>query len=308
MNRLFTFGCSYTQYAWPTWANILSLEFNEFYNWGRSGLGNRAIAERVAEAHARYKFTKDDVVIIQWSSHLRNDWWHKYSLPERGEGWKTCGSVFNMINGEIYDKNWIDTFFYEPAYFMHTLNNILLTQSLLKSVGCTWFMTSIGDIRNLGIDLAQSVDYGEQGNIANPSDKGKDKVAWQKLPQFSFYEDTIWTDNQDHWLAPIESIARKDLDTHYGYVDDTPNGTNEFEIDLHPTPRQYLYWVVTELKDRLELSNNLISKAEQIADFVDTHNKNTQFSKIAFASTLLDKQFFSEVIPELNWPTQPQGF
>ena len=65
--RLFTFGCSFTSYLWPTWADILGLEFTSANNWGHSGLGNRAIAERVAEAHAHFNFTKDDVIIVQWT-------------------------------------------------------------------------------------------------------------------------------------------------------------------------------------------------------------------------------------------------
>ena len=62
--RFFAFGCSYTSYGWPTWANLLSLNFDEYHNWALAGLGNRAIAERVAEANARYKFDKDDLVVF----------------------------------------------------------------------------------------------------------------------------------------------------------------------------------------------------------------------------------------------------
>ena len=38
MSRLFTFGCSFTNYAWPTWADFLGLEFEHFENWGVSGV------------------------------------------------------------------------------------------------------------------------------------------------------------------------------------------------------------------------------------------------------------------------------
>ena len=50
MRRLFTFGCSFTAYGpIPTWADFLGLEFEQYENWGMSGIGNRGIAERVAE-------------------------------------------------------------------------------------------------------------------------------------------------------------------------------------------------------------------------------------------------------------------
>lgn len=53
MDRLYTFGCSYTSWNWPTWADIMSLEANYYENWGHAGLGNRAIAERVAECNIK---------------------------------------------------------------------------------------------------------------------------------------------------------------------------------------------------------------------------------------------------------------
>jgi len=111
MKRFFAFGCSYTSYSWPTWADLVGIEYEFARNWGISGIGNRAIAERIAEANTAYEFGPDDVVVVQWSSHLRNDWWHQFSLPERQAGWKTAGSIFNYINQKLYDKKWIDTSF-----------------------------------------------------------------------------------------------------------------------------------------------------------------------------------------------------
>lgn len=35
MTRLFTFGCSFTKFFWPTWADILGQEFDYYENWGR---------------------------------------------------------------------------------------------------------------------------------------------------------------------------------------------------------------------------------------------------------------------------------
>ena len=38
---------------------------------GHSGLGNRAIAERVAEIPQKTNLTKDDTVLIQWTSSFK---------------------------------------------------------------------------------------------------------------------------------------------------------------------------------------------------------------------------------------------
>ena len=61
MRRLFTVGCSFTHFYWPTWADILGSTYDEYYNWGLSGLGNRAICERLAEISLTQKLTEDAI-------------------------------------------------------------------------------------------------------------------------------------------------------------------------------------------------------------------------------------------------------
>ena len=40
--RVFAFGCSFTCYRWPTWADLIGkqCEGAEFRNYGKSGAGN----------------------------------------------------------------------------------------------------------------------------------------------------------------------------------------------------------------------------------------------------------------------------
>jgi len=66
--RLFTFGCSFTNYKWKTWADIIGTQFEEFQNWGKSGSGNFFISSSLYECHSINKITKDDVVLIMFSS------------------------------------------------------------------------------------------------------------------------------------------------------------------------------------------------------------------------------------------------
>ena len=47
--RLFVFGCSFTKYYWPTWADIIGQEFEYYENWGEIGSGNLRIAHRITE-------------------------------------------------------------------------------------------------------------------------------------------------------------------------------------------------------------------------------------------------------------------
>jgi hypothetical protein len=73
--RVFIFGCSFTKYEWPTWANILSYEMPdaEIYNFAQSGAGNLFISERVIAANQRYRYNKDDLILLMWSTHSRED-------------------------------------------------------------------------------------------------------------------------------------------------------------------------------------------------------------------------------------------
>jgi len=306
MRRLFTFGCSYTSYSWPTWADLTGMDFEFSRNWGLSGVGNKAIAERVAEANIRYQFTEEDVVIVQWSSHLRNDFWHMHSLPERHTGWKTAGSIFNYINEKLYDKKWINTFFFEPAYFMHTLNHISMTQGLLKSTGCKWYMTSIGDIRNMGADLRDNDGIGEQTEFLNPYDRSLDMAAWQKIPELAIYNKPIWIDHADHWLTPLETFAQKHPEHTFDFVD-TVRKNKTFQ-DTHPSTRQHLMWVEQELKERLQLSDKSITIANKVADAVDAAHQKFRFNKHTFELMLSKRVEFPMDATNLKWPIRYEGF
>ena len=146
-NRLFSFGCSFTSYAWPSYACMLGTYFDESENWAFPGLGNRAILERLTEVVVTKKLCKDDTVIIQWTSPFRNDT-HKFSEKH----WRTKGSIFNFINSNRYDRKWLDEFFDEKSYCFHTLNYIVAAINILENIGCKWFMTSMGAIEKAGSD------------------------------------------------------------------------------------------------------------------------------------------------------------
>ena len=305
MKRLFAFGCSYTSYSWPTWANLLSFDYDEFYNWGLAGIGNRAIAERVAEANVRYQFTKDDIVIVQWSSHIRNDWWHQTSLPERHAGWKTAGSIFNYINASLYDEKWINTFFFEPAYLMHTLNHISLTQQFLESIGCTWYMTSIGDIRNMGTDLRDGAGHGEKPNLEFKIAENKTR-AWETIPELLIYEKQIWKKYANNWLTPMEECAKKHSELTFKFLDTVAPG-GEF-YDIHPSTSQHWLWINENLKDKLDISEETINLGKEVAFWIDELHGQMHHDKKAFELVIAKRASMPNLIQHLVFPGRYEGF
>jgi len=237
MKRLFTFGCSFTRYHYPTWAHFLSLDFDYFENWGLSGIGNRAIAERVAECHAKNKFTKDDVVIVQWSTHLRYDY---AILKYLEQSWQPNGGIFNPAALQnVFNNSWHEIFFDEEAFIMHELNHIILVNQLLNSVNCTYFMTSIGDINKLGTDL---IDEIEHLSIKKPDSIDKN------YPNLKFYLNNIKNIN---WIEPLINIVKENPELAWVWRMGPGEGT--LGKDRHPSPRQHVKWLNNYLRPKLKL-------------------------------------------------------
>lgn len=128
-NRLYTFGCSFTSYSWPSWADILLSEFSG-ENWAKAGGGNKFIFESLIECHVTNQITSKDLVIIMWSSFPREDRFIK--------NWKLCGNIFNAE--PLYDKAWLDKYWTEKGCLLHNLNFISAAIEVLKSINCTWIM------------------------------------------------------------------------------------------------------------------------------------------------------------------------
>lgn len=88
--RFFAFGCSFTQYWWPTWADIIAYDLQiPSENWGVCGLGNVGIFHRMVEADITHNFTNNDLIITAWSTWCRED-----RVNSIG-GWHARGNILN---------------------------------------------------------------------------------------------------------------------------------------------------------------------------------------------------------------------
>ena len=136
MNRFFAFGCSYTQQGYPTWADLLSNSFDFSENYGRAGMGNRAIFNRVNQAILEKDINKDDTVVVQWSTPIREDRWLRQSPNESGD-WVARGNIYNQ---RFYPKSWVKKYFDPFMGLMETVHYAHACQHLLNSIGCKWAM------------------------------------------------------------------------------------------------------------------------------------------------------------------------
>jgi hypothetical protein len=75
--RFFVIGCSFTEWYWPTWANIIA-EQNphlEFYSFAKSGQGNIYISTILNQLTHTHNLCETDLVGIMWSSFHRTDYY-----------------------------------------------------------------------------------------------------------------------------------------------------------------------------------------------------------------------------------------
>lgn len=101
-DRVFTFGCSFTQFFWPTWSDIIEYDMKlPTQNWGLCGLGNVGIAHRLLEADATHKFTENDLIMVLWST------WPRECRVINGQ-WRTAGNIFN--NTDLYNSKFQKTY------------------------------------------------------------------------------------------------------------------------------------------------------------------------------------------------------
>lgn len=129
-SRIFAFGCSFTEFPWPTWADIVIAHAESEgawgENWGRVGAGNLFIASRIWECNAKNKFTPDDYVFVCWSALNREDRYVDGS-------WQTPG----LVNEHIYTREFIEKYADTAFYAMRDSALIKSTQLALTQLGVT---------------------------------------------------------------------------------------------------------------------------------------------------------------------------
>lgn len=129
--RFFAYGCSFTHYAWPTWADLLGRQYTEYFNYGQAGAGNQFIFNALMESDEHHKIAKNDLVIVQWSCSSRED---RYT---RGK-WICPGGIANYYTDEEFKK-----FFDFRGFLIRDLATIKATKSFLDNIGCEYYFISM---------------------------------------------------------------------------------------------------------------------------------------------------------------------
>lgn len=213
-SRLFTFGCSFTDYKWASWANILGLELDcEFYNFGRSGAGNFYIANLISQADSYFNFNDNDLVIVCWTNTLREDRW------TYNGGWLTPGNIYNQ---QIYGKEFVSKWANDVHYCLRDFALIKLINDLLKSKTQYHFLSMC----NVSNKLDQWTIRKENEKISTLVDLYS-PVLNKILP--SFY-DVLWNDDLNYkfdkdskTIHPLYFDGHPTIMEHKEYLEKTFN-------------------------------------------------------------------------------------
>ena len=199
--RLFTFGCSFTEYHFPTWATIMhkSMPNATYYNLGKCGSNNPFIAHRIVEANKRFGFCKTDLVMVMYTTFNRECHYTNGS-------WTLPGNIYTQ---DIYNKDFVKKFADPEGYLIRDMATIELASSYLNNLPCHY----------IGM-LSTPIDF----DIESESHIAKEaKVLYNDLLT-SFPENMFDLEMNGEWTTDL--IYQ-------------PIWANKKQADYHPTPIRY---------------------------------------------------------------------
>ena len=232
-NRLFTFGCSYTGYYWPTWADIIGTQFKEHHNHGKAGCGNYFALSQLNEVNETYNLTKDDTVLVMISSDNRADF-----IQWMGT-WTATGGIYADGNlnyfGETFPKK-----IWSPLHGLHNTWICLKSMKLLlDSIGCEYRFYTAFDTDEDGKDFWN-------GMLSDVYDSSSVN-----------YDSTVLLNDRISKLLSSRISLNSFIDEktpRYGFND---NITGDY-VDAHPRVTENLKWVKEVASDFYDEKMELI--------------------------------------------------
>ena len=219
MGRIFTFGCSFTNYEWPTWADIIIFN-NDGYNMGVSGSGNESMLYRIMEADRKFNFTKEDQIIVMFTTPIRWDLITGDNPIFLGYGQVTNVEEFSKYEGKLYT---IEGLCYKSYY------SIIAIKNYLENKNINYLFGSILDIFEDVDNYFKIVDVGNE--LRDLMKYIKDEVNFELPNVYDFLKENEIVKNKT-W-----GITKK------------WDGYN----DYHPRPHQYFKYVKNYISPKLNI-------------------------------------------------------
>ena len=246
--RIFTFGCSFTCYSWPTWADIILYD-NKGYNFGRPGAGYDYILYSILEADRKLKFRPDDIIIVMLTQPIRFD------VLLRGDSelyWITHGNAISSVY-----SNYNNELFCVDGLLFKAYNNILLINEYLQSRKLNYIFGSLSDLFNTPEGLNNSIL--DDNNIIDETRKLIDYVRKKVEIKLTTFDNYLSRDGKP-WSE-----------------------TKVFDsfVDGHPRPNTYFNWVNDVLLKHISIEVKAqIQDIQSIEKMIDDAKYPIELNKI----------------------------
>lgn len=220
--RFFAFGCSFTEYKWPTWADFIGKDIEFYENWGLNGRGNHFIFNSIIECDAKNHFTKDDLVIVMWSKIYREDRYHKNNWLVATEN--------QMVDN--YGKDWVNKFAGdERGNLIRDLAMVKAIQDFLNSRSCDWANLLWAPIVNLKPSSIDIVRFGFNKQ--------------QAIKYWADLADNLIDKNSsvDKFICPDVVNTYRDIFVNFEKSMYGAGLHKEQAGDPHPLPKDHLYYL-----------------------------------------------------------------
>jgi len=306
MTRFFTFGCSFTNYWWPTWADILGKQYKKFYNYGYSGAGNQYIFNSIVEANLKHKFNHSDTVAIMWSNPARED---RYVNNK----WVTVGNIYTQC---VYDQKFVKKFADIRGYFIRDLATIWAIDCLLKSIGCNVIHFSIFNLtdtnrqyKNYNVNLDDLLEFynpvlekilpsfynvifncdfeSRPRNIAEETTDAIKKIIFRRIFFQNWYQDikdVSWPEcNYEEDFENLSQDIQTECKNNFNYnpfsyklsPPSRKTALSPVIFDNHPTPLEHLEYLETVCPE-LEIYKETKSWVKKIDNMLHEYQDYTK--------------------------------
>lgn len=170
MKRFFAFGCSFTKHHWPTYADFVAVNYDEYYNLGKGGASNTFIMNRLVETDSLVNFSADtDFVIVMLSGFNRFSWlddgywrtdgdlhnWQFHMKRKTEEKQPHEIAMLNFCDGMLNDS-WL---IYQNWTAVKVIKNILVSKNIPHKIlaGMNFFDNRVWDLSDAARQKIQDI-------------------------------------------------------------------------------------------------------------------------------------------------------
>lgn len=278
VNRLFTFGCSFTKYHWTTWPEIVAYELQvPLYNYGRSGAGNQYIANMISQADAIHHFDENDLIMISWTNVCRED---RY----RNKNWVTPGNIFTQnLYSKEHVKEWADPI----GYMLRDLCSIKLTLNFLENKKSQFHMLPMCDIINV-VDQCQNEN--ESDEILKKTIKDMYQPVLDRM-HLDFFN-VLWQND-----LQINKFPKDIIEISPYFNDGHPTPIEHYQYLEHIFPNSFNKKTLDAIKEKqnffVEFMKRMAANYQRVFTVYELNDENSQI--LTQGTTLVKSQAVSFV-------------